>query len=504
MAYRWTRHAAVIAAFCLFPFSGAAQDVTLTSRDGTLSVSGEFRGYDGELYRIETEYGLLTLDAQAVVCDGPACPDLTQFVAEVRVAGEQGMAARLLDPLLAAFAGQRGLALRVSGDGVSELVVPAEGRVVARFRFLPVSSVAAAEALRLGEADLALAALAEPDLRARTLGLESLVAIVAPDNPVRQLATTDLARALSGEVQNWAEFGGPDRPLVIHALAPEAGFRRALEARLGQAIVSGSDHGSLAALDRAVARDPWGLAVTAGSAVDKARTLDLTDSCGFRLQPDPLSVKAEDYPLTQPFFVLTPKRRLPLIAREFLEFMATPAAGPAIAQSGLVDRAVDRADLLTDGVRLANAIRAAGPEVQVDELQRLTRAMQGAQRLSLTFRFEDGARTLDAASRDNLLDLVRLVDLGAFDDQELVFVGFSDGSGPAGANLELSRDRAELLRQDLAATLTESASAGVALAADGFGEALPIACDESPIGRELNRRVELWVRPVTGSQASEN
>ena len=73
---------------CLLPFSGAAQDVTLTSRDGTLSVSGELRGYDGELYRVMTEYGLLTLDGQSVICDGPACPDLTQFVAEVRVTGE--------------------------------------------------------------------------------------------------------------------------------------------------------------------------------------------------------------------------------------------------------------------------------------------------------------------------------------------------------------------------------------------------------------------------------
>jgi phosphate transport system substrate-binding protein len=61
-----------------------------------------------------------------------------------------------------------------------------------------------------------------------------------------------------------------------------------------------------------------------------------------------------------------------------------------------------------------------------------------------------------------------------------------------------------LLRQDLAAALSDGGPAGVALAADGFGEALPIACDETPIGRELNRRVELWVRPVTGSQASEN
>ena len=307
---------------------------------------------------------------------------------------------------------------------------------------------AAAEALRLGDADLALASLDQPDLNARTIGHEALVAVVSPDNPVTRMATTELARALSGEVTNWAEVGGPDRPLAIHALAEEAGFRQALEARLGQAVVSRVDHATLAELDAAVARDPWGLAVTAASAVTRARALTLTDSCGFTLQPGSLAVKAEDYPLTQPFFVLTPKRRLPLVAREFLDFLDTPAAWPAVAQSGLIDRDVERVDLLTDGIRLANAIRAAGDEVQVAELQRLTQAMQGAERLSLTFRFEDGARTLDAASRDNLLDLVRLCEMGSFDGQELVFVGFSDGSGSAAANLDLSRDRAEVLRQD--------------------------------------------------------
>jgi phosphate transport system substrate-binding protein len=30
---------------------------------------------------------------------------------------------------------------------------------------------------------------------------------------------------------------------------------------------------------------------------------------------------------------------------------------------------------------------------------------------------------------------------------------------------------------------------------EGFGEALPMACDETAIGRHLNRRVELWLMP---------
>ncbi|MBC7476671.1 MAG: hypothetical protein H7317_01080, partial [Pseudorhodobacter sp.] len=68
--------AAVFAAL-LFGQGAVAQDVTLTSRDGSLSLSGTLQGYDGEFFRILTSYGPLTVDGQAVTCDGPACPDLT-------------------------------------------------------------------------------------------------------------------------------------------------------------------------------------------------------------------------------------------------------------------------------------------------------------------------------------------------------------------------------------------------------------------------------------------
>ncbi len=497
------RRAAVLAALSLWPLSGAAQDVTLTSRDGTLSVAGEFRGFDGELYRVMTDYGLLTVDGEGVVCDGPACPDLTQFVARIRVAGEAAAGEGVLVPLLAAFAKARGFQIERDGDTI-ELRETGTGRVVADFAFLPSDPPGAADALRQGTAEIALAATTEPDLNARTLGSEVLVATVAPDSPASVMATTDLARALAGEVDNWSVLGGQDRPLVIHALAGGTGFRRALEARLGQAVVAAQEHATLEELDAAVARDPWGLAVTAASSVRRARVLPLTDSCGFALQPAKSAVKAEDYPLTQPFYLLTPRRRLPLVAREFLDFLSTPAAGPAIAAAGLVDREAEQTDLLTDGLRLSNAIRAAGPEVTVEELQRLTHAMQGAVRLSLTFRFEDGARTLDPASRDNLADLLRLIEAGQFAQQELVFVGFSDGSGTAASNLALARDRADLLREDVAAALPDLVAEGVGLAVEAFGEALPIACDESPIGRKLNRRVEVWLRPFKDTPAPEN
>jgi phosphate transport system substrate-binding protein len=222
--------------------------------------------------------------------------------------------------------------------------------------------------------------------------------------------------------------------------------------------------------------------------------MPLTDSCGFPLLPTALAIKAEDYPLALPVMLLAAKRRLPLLTREFLDFLRTPAAQAAVAAAGFVDRSVSRQPMTADGLRLLNAIQGAGEDVTLDDLKRLAGIMDGADRISLTFRFEDGSSTLDAQSQDNLADLAQLIAAGQFRDQKLVLAGFSDGSGAAEANLALSVDRAAKVAQELAAVAPDLSPAQMPVV-EGFGEALPMACDETAIGRQLNRRVELWVVP---------
>lgn len=53
-----------------------AQDVTLTSRDGLITLTGTMQSYHGACYRVKTAYGLLTPDGQGVRCEGRSCPDL--------------------------------------------------------------------------------------------------------------------------------------------------------------------------------------------------------------------------------------------------------------------------------------------------------------------------------------------------------------------------------------------------------------------------------------------
>ena len=116
--------------------------------------------------------------------------------------------------------------------------------------------------------------------------------------------------------------------------------------------------------------------------------------------------------------------------------------------------------------------------------------MQG-QRLTLTFRFEDGASALDVQSRSNVRRLADAIRRGEFESEELVFVGFTDGEGPEDGNLRLSKRRANSVRKEVLKFL---GGADIDLIAEGFGEIVPMACDDTDWGRQVNRRVEVWVR----------
>jgi phosphate transport system substrate-binding protein len=486
--------AALGAALCIWG-SAFAQDVSLVAREGGIVLTGVLQSYDGEFYRISTSYGMLTVDGQGVICEGPACPELIAPKALMRVVGASD-AALLLPALFQAFAKERGLIYEpVEGDGYAARILDPDSRKdLAEVSFAAMAPEQATAALEAGTADLKLGFRAEPGLSSHAVAMEALVAIAAPDNPTPEISTVELAGVLSGTVTNWAQIDGPDMPVVLHALAADTDIQQALSDRLGVQEAATVLHPDLSALAEAVAKDPWGIAISGRSAIVPARRMPLTDSCGFPLLPTSLAIKAEDYPLALPVLLLAPKRRLPLMTREFLSFLRTPAAQDAVAAAGFIDRSASRQPMTADGLRLINAIQGAGEDVTLDDLKRLAGIMDGADRVSMTFRFEDGSSTLDVQSQDNLFDLAQLIATGQFRDQKLVLAGFSDGSGAAEANLALSVERAAKVAQELAAVAPDLSPAQMPVV-EGFGEALPMACDETAIGRQLNRRVELWVVP---------
>ncbi len=495
----------------------AAQDVELRSLDGGVRLEGTLTAFDGVFYQIKTVYGPMTIAAEGVACSGPGCPDLTRFVAEARIAGETTVIETLLPSLLAGFAQARGMVLTGPETGAQGLVYTltrADATVAARFTARPGTSDSGFLALLNGDTDIALtlrpptegeiradrdSAPGNPPLgrRVRVIALDALVPVVSPRNPVAAISLPDLAAVFRGEIKTWEALGGDDAPIALHFLAPDHGLAQSFVTRIldggTQDPAPGTTHTSARALAAAVARDGYALGLTARSATGAARILPLVGACGLIQSADPDALKAEDYPLTAPVYLYLAPYRLPALVRDFLVWIETEDAAARMAQAGFIPQTLTRTALAQQGTRLANAVIAAGDAVPLSELQRLIDRMRTAERLSATLRFSGGSADLDAQSRTAVAALAAAIEAGDFDGRRLIFVGFSDSEGAADANLRLSQRRAEAVRAAVQRAASAAEPGRVMLETDGFGAAMPIACDDSDQGRATNRRVEVWL-----------
>jgi phosphate transport system substrate-binding protein len=514
--------AAVIAALFLFVPAVAvlAQDVTLKSQDGAVEISGTLLGFDGEFYRLDTIYGELTVDGSGVSCDGPGCPSLTDYVAELDVSGAAAMGELLMPALIEAFALRNEMeARRENGEpGAFTYVLSdrTDHREVGRFYFTLTNTDEGFADLLADEADIAMAlreirpeeALRGREAglgnlagrgRSRVLSLDALVAITAPGNPIDRISIPQLAAVFAGKITNWSVLGGPDAPIGVHLRDAKSGLGQAVIDRVLEPAGLNLDgnairHSSDAELARAVMADPFAIGIAGHSAAGDAQVLVLTGPCGFSLAATRRTIKTEDYPLTAPMFLYLPARRLPRLAREFLAYTRSSAAQLVIRRAGFVDQEPEEIEIGAQGDRLANAVIGAGDDVALDDLRRMVAELWEMKRLSTSFRFETGSVNLDAQSRSNVQQLARAVEAGRYDGRRILFAGFSDGEGPAAGNRAISVRRAGAVRDAVVAAAETANFDRLEMDVAGYGEAMPMACDDSEWGRQVNRRVEVWVR----------
>ncbi len=514
--------AAIFAALtmCCTVLPAAAQDVTLTSRDGDVQISGNLLGFDGEFYRVDTIYGDLTVDGSGVLCEGPGCPNLNAYVAEVTVSGAPTIGNVMMPALIEAFAIRQGLELsreRASGIATTYTLSDRDsGLPRGRFHLRLTNTDEGFADLLAGEAEIVMS-LREVtrneairgreaglgDLRdarrSRVLALDALVPLVSAGNPVTTITTPQLARVLSGEIADWVELGGADAPIAVHLHDPDTGLGQTTERQMltggAKSFAPGAiRHPNGEALSQAVSQDPFALGI--GSRSEKGLTFELalTGACGFAMHATRRAVKTEDYPLTAPMFLYLPAHRLPKLVREFLVFTREPAAQLVIRRAGFVDQLPEEIEIDAQGDRFANAVLRAGGDVTLADLQRMVQVLSPLKRLTTTFRFEPGSIRLDPQSRSNVDSLARALESGFYDGRQLVFVGFSDGEGPASGNRTIALRRADAVRNAVLNAAETAELDRLKLDVETFGEAMPMACDDSEWGRRANRRVEIWMR----------
>lgn len=99
--------------------------------------------------------------------------------------------------------------------------------------------------------------------------------------------------------------------------------------------------------------------------------------------------------------------------------------------------------------------------------------------------FGKDSAQLTAAARARLGDVAR--DIRAQKPTRVSVSGYTDNLGPAAHGLALSRQRAEAVRS----ALQQELGGRVLFTTHGFGEAHPLADNDTEKGRQLNRRVTI-------------
>lgn len=508
-------------AVCLFAVSGAAmaQNVTISSKDKAVTITGTLVSFDDETYLLDTEIGQLRLSRLATDCLGAACPQ-TIVTLDLDVAVTEAQTASLLQALVNGFAGPRSL---------SGLSVPDEAGVVARIDMLNTQTNSAAGVVNVAvqgadatfvqlvqnDIDLALtkvpvpAAIAQSvvvaggtDLRdlsrERVVALDALVPIVHPANTLRSVSLVDLALVASGRITNWAELGGDNAP--IRMLLPAQGssvdtaFAELVlapnRARLRANAERVSDDSAVAA---AVMADPNAIAIATLANAGEAVILPIRQTCGPLAYATDFAIKAEEYPLSRRVFAYAGDAVMSGTQAAFIDFMTSPAAQPMIEAVGYVDQSVVAQPISLQGTRMTSAILSASTGATLAAVQTLSRDLATADRLSTTFRFASGSANLDNKAREDVQRMVDFLNSPAARNREILIIGFTDDVGRFDLNERLALLRAGSVRNALVTALGGDVLAGRTSVAS-YGPLAPVGCNDTADGRESNRRVEIWLR----------
>jgi len=101
--------------------------------------------------------------------------------------------------------------------------------------------------------------------------------------------------------------------------------------------------------------------------------------------------------------------------------------------------------------------------------------------------FETGKATLKPSSEEQLNNIVAI--LKAYPQVGLKIGGYTDNTGDAAANLKLSQERAEHVKNRLVALGIDASR----LEADGYGQEFPVGDNNTELGRAMNRRIDVKV-----------
>jgi phosphate transport system substrate-binding protein len=305
------------------------------------------------------------------------------------------------------------------------------------------------------------------------LGLDGIAVIVSRKNPVRTLAKEQIAQIFQGTIGNWLQVGGSDGAIHLYARDDKSGtYDTFLTLVLGNAPLAPSTKRveDSRKLSDAVAQDPNAIGFIGLTYVQETQAVAVYENGAAALLPTPFTVATEDYALSRRLFLYTPAQPRQELTRRFVDFALSSIGQNIVAEVGFV------------GQNVSAAAAAASSTAVPADYRRLT---SGYDRLSLDFRFREGSSQLDNKAVADLARVVTFVTDLHYSGDHLVLLGFNDSKE---ATENLSKARADAVAQQFEQRGVKASTVV------GFGSQIAVASNDTPEGRQKNRRVEIWLK----------
>ena len=480
-----------------------ADPVTLTLPDGSFSVSGEFVDFDGSFYKIDTEFGLLTMAGDTVICTGPPCPLIEDIIQRVVFSGNKVLGRALLLPLIKRFAETRGYNIEsfTLKNSVEEFHFSRSEykQVMAVFLMSFNSTSEGILEIINGNADFSIARRSVTDLeqnllnanfgvnsmavrRSKVIGWERLQIRAEKNNETSLISTQNLISMTSGSPALWPLKNGVQLPVFIDGLDESV---MALKQQLDQPTTP--------KFERPPGVNTPGILSVNHFSRDVKKEIQVVTSCE-EVSNQPTEKKGAATPLRAPMYLIASPKKLAPIARDFWTFLMSLEAQKLVQDLGFESRTPLEVKFDGSAGIILKSVLNTDADMRADDLRNAIQSLLGYSRLSVSFRFLEGSQILDEPSHSNLGYLANLLLSGRYDGREVIFAGFSDSQGSSDGNLQISLDRARAVRATIKTMLAEKNVGQLQFQAIGLGEGLPTVCNNSDWGQYQNRRVEVWLK----------
>ena len=512
-----------------------AGEVTLRMKNGDFQIKGDLVAYDKSKYTIMSKsLGSMSLDATRFECLGPGCPDgalaiktpetapATETAAitgpsHITVSGSNTIGNQLMPALVEAYAASTAnkvtkvvgadpldLEFRMTAAGGAESGVIAVHRHGSATAFTEIENKTAQIGMssRPAKTDEAqkLNAAGFGDIRQpgseHVLGLDGLMVLVAPDNPVVSLSLDAIAKIFSGQITDWSQIGQPAGKINVYAPTKESGTfdtfeNLVLKPNKLELVASAKRTANHSEQSDWVAHDPLGIGFAGVAYQRNAKAVNLESSCGLISAPYVFNMKTEEYPLSRRLFLYTPGEPRDPMAHGLLTFALSPQAQSIVKKFDFIDQTPDRTNYDSQAGRIAYALNAAPENFDAGLMKSFTNDIKQGERLSVTFRFQLASHALDNKALADAKRLVELLKTEGFRQKTVLLAGFADTVGLFPVNTLLSQNRARAVLAALKANGLATPTNKVVIR--GYGELAPVACNDTPDNMSLNRRVEVWV-----------